>query len=325
MAFPVSTTDSDLTGSFGPRTPIRLTNGGYSGGFHYGMDFAPEVRGTNAPVYSTKRGTVTGVGHRRDAGRYVIVFVPEWGVWLRYCHLSTYAVHAGQSVAEAQYLGRKGATGNVTGVHLHFEIYTDAALTKRVDPKPYIWYEKNPTDFAINGGTATSPKPSGSKPVTKPAPKPAPTNQVKVGSTLRLSRWTGYNTSALTGRQRELLNGDFKVVGISGGNFKVSGNRRTAWVSHLAAAGLVSGNAPKPVAKPKPKPAPKPAAPKRVVLGSTLRLRGWVGYSTADLKGRQGGLLNGDFRVTGIVGGNYKVVGNGREAWVSGKASAGLI
>jgi len=172
MAFPVSTTDNNLTGTFGERKPLDLTNGLKSGGFHYGMDFAPEVRGAFNRVYAVKAGTVTGVGHRKDAGRFIIIYVPEWRVWVRYCHLSSYAVSFGQKVSEALAIGHMGATGNVTGVHLHFEIYTDSGLTNRVDPKPYIWGERNPRDFAINGGGEKASAPTADAPASS-APAPA--------------------------------------------------------------------------------------------------------------------------------------------------------
>lgn len=322
MAFPVNTKTNNLTGSFGPRQPIKLLNGGWSGGYHYGMDFAPEQRGMHNAVYAYKGGTVTSVGYRSDAGRYVIVYIPSKRIWIRYCHLSSYSVGAGQSVQEAQFLGRMGATGNVNGVHLHFEIYTDSGLSRRVNPYDYIWYEKNPADFAINGGKASAP-------VTKPG-------SGETFSTIGHLPWItvkngrDYYLADHAGRETRIMAPDHITMLQAGINAWKS--NRSAGRSTFTLTGTTGD-----IFKfylhrlhqdtPSPAPAPKPAPVRdTVVIGSTLRLRNWVGYTTSTLWGRQPALLNGDFRVVGISHGNFRVQGNGRDAWVDGPlASAGLI
>lgn len=42
-----------------------------------------------------------------------------------YNHLSSFAVSAGQQVSQGQTIGYTGATGNVTGCHVHFEVWKD--------------------------------------------------------------------------------------------------------------------------------------------------------------------------------------------------------
>lgn len=85
------------------------------------------------------------------------------------------------------------------------------------------------------------------------------------------------------------------------------------------------------IVKPVSKPPVKQNAPSRsVVIGSRLLLNGWVAYTDWTLtrylyKNGERAWIRGRYTVIGIKGGNYKVRGPGGDAWVSGKASAGLI
>jgi murein DD-endopeptidase MepM/ murein hydrolase activator NlpD len=56
-------------------------------------------------------------------------------VHTRYGHLSAFTVAAGQQVAAGALLGFQGATGNATGVHLHFEVRLDGVP---LDPVPFM-------------------------------------------------------------------------------------------------------------------------------------------------------------------------------------------
>jgi len=57
------------------------------------------------------------------------------GVHTLYGHLTAYVVARGQQVAVGALLGYQGATGNVTGVHLHFEVRRDGAP---IDPVAWM-------------------------------------------------------------------------------------------------------------------------------------------------------------------------------------------
>jgi len=238
MAFPVDQTTHNTTGSFGPRKPIKLSNGGYSGSFHYGHDLAPEVKGSREIVYAIGKGKIHSVGRKADAGIFVILRL-ESGDLVRYCHLSTYGVRAGQDVADGQPLGREGATGNVNGVHLHIEVYPDGQLRKRIDPKPFFWNEWNPAR-----GKATSPAVPQPTPAPAPAPaptRPAPTPSVVIGSRIKLKdNWAAYRYADLRGKiTGGLAGGIYRVIGIVNGNLHLTNGRKAGWVHRDAQKGLV--------------------------------------------------------------------------------------
>ncbi|MFF8280535.1 M23 family metallopeptidase [Streptomyces lateritius] len=104
----------------------------WSSGYHTGLDLAA---GTGTPVKAVHGGTIKSAGWSGAYG-YRIVLELEDGTEIWYCHLSSMTVGVGQSVSTGETIGRVGATGNVTGSHLHLEVHT--AGGEGVDPAAWL-------------------------------------------------------------------------------------------------------------------------------------------------------------------------------------------
>ncbi len=86
---------------------------------HMGVDF----RGASGTaIHSVANGTVVLVDDHYYAGKSVIVDHGQ-GVLSFYAHLSAYSVKVGEEVKKGQEVGKVGATGRVTGPHLHLSFY----------------------------------------------------------------------------------------------------------------------------------------------------------------------------------------------------------
>jgi murein DD-endopeptidase MepM/ murein hydrolase activator NlpD len=101
-----------ITATFGESSYL------WSSGIHTGVDLNA-VTGT--PVTSVGPGVVTSAGYDGSYGNKIVVEHAD-GMETWYCHLSAINVSVGQSVTNATVIGLVGATGNVTGDHLHLEL-----------------------------------------------------------------------------------------------------------------------------------------------------------------------------------------------------------
>lgn len=81
----------------------------------------------------------------------------------RYAHLSRLDVKAGEHVLAGQQIGLSGATGRVTGPHLHFEIWQSG---KPLDPRTltYFFYPSHQFKVVRVSATACGMSPSASGP-----------------------------------------------------------------------------------------------------------------------------------------------------------------
>lgn len=103
-----------LTSSFGSRNhPVlkKVLN-------HAGVDLRAKI-GTK--VVSAREGVVTFAGRASGYGNLIIIKHSD-GYETRYAHLSQIDVRKGEKISQNQHIALSGATGRVSGPHLHFEI-----------------------------------------------------------------------------------------------------------------------------------------------------------------------------------------------------------
>ncbi|MFE6776376.1 M23 family metallopeptidase [Streptomyces sp. NPDC057702] len=113
-----------LTSTFGQAGDMWSAN-------HTGLDFAAP---TGTPVGAVHGGTITQAGWAGSYG-YRIVLTLDDGTEIWYCHLSSMTRTTG-TVGTGKVIGRVGATGNVTGPHLHLEVRPSGGAP--IDPMAWL-------------------------------------------------------------------------------------------------------------------------------------------------------------------------------------------
>ncbi|MFC8344168.1 M23 family metallopeptidase [Streptomyces sp. NPDC057280] len=106
----------------------------WSSGSHTGVDFHAA---SGTPVHAVGSGTVVEAGWGGSYGNNIVIKMND-GTYTQYGHLSSIGVSVGQTVTPGQQIGLSGATGNVTGPHLHFEARTTPEYGSDIDPVAYL-------------------------------------------------------------------------------------------------------------------------------------------------------------------------------------------
>ncbi|WP_086559398.1 peptidoglycan DD-metalloendopeptidase family protein [Streptomyces africanus] len=112
-------------------TPFGKRGSMWSSGRHTGLDF-PARTGTK--VVAVDNGTVQSATSGGPYGKHVTISHGK-GLSSLYAHMSSIAAKVGSGIKGGARVGSVGATGNVTGPHLHLEARVNG---KPVDPMKYL-------------------------------------------------------------------------------------------------------------------------------------------------------------------------------------------
>ena len=128
--------DSDycLKSLYGNR---RSYNGGVFHSFHTGVDFGVCSQAHPFDVYAPADGVVVFTGLKTVRGNATIIDHGE-GVYSGLYHQAEIYVTVGDRVTAGQLIGKIGATGRVTGAHLHWDLFVNG-----IQVNPLKWLDES--------------------------------------------------------------------------------------------------------------------------------------------------------------------------------------
>jgi murein DD-endopeptidase MepM/ murein hydrolase activator NlpD len=98
---------------------------------HEGIDLSAN---TGVPIKAAMDGRVVAASIDPVYGKYIIISHPN-GLQTLYAHMNAFAAKDGDYVYQGAKIGEVGATGYVTGAHLHFGVYKNG---KSINPLVYL-------------------------------------------------------------------------------------------------------------------------------------------------------------------------------------------
>ncbi|MBK1727186.1 peptidoglycan DD-metalloendopeptidase family protein [Halorhodospira neutriphila] len=126
--------DSRITSGYGWRNhPVTGERS-----FHAAVDLSA---GRGTAVVATADGVVNFAGQHRSKLGKLIILQHDLGFRTHYAHLSEVEVEQGEFVQEGTTIARSGATGRVSGPHLHYEVWH---IQRKLNPEPFLeWGLRN--------------------------------------------------------------------------------------------------------------------------------------------------------------------------------------
>ncbi len=129
------------------KTSFAKKSGFYKSGFHNGLDFSAA---TGTSVMAAADGKVIAIGNngKYAYGRYVAIDHGD-GLVTMYGHLSAYSTKLGNKVKRGDTIAKSGNTGNSTGPHVHFSVFS--AKSFDIVPSKYVSSVKDiPVGATVN-------------------------------------------------------------------------------------------------------------------------------------------------------------------------------
>lgn len=137
--------DAVMTSGYGPRPAPAGTAGGVLANFHYGIDFStPGQAGTILAITDMKIVKIRNLEGMFGTGVTGQTLDGKLTIGMYHMEAGSLKVKEGDTVAAGTPLGTEGATGNVSGRHLHMEFYAGALpnpmipINATIDPTPIL-------------------------------------------------------------------------------------------------------------------------------------------------------------------------------------------
>ncbi len=105
---------------------------------HLGIDVSTGTGTIGSPVIAVDGGVVVITGGEDWSYGSSVVIDHKNGYFSRYAHLYRIDVKRGQTVKKGQQIGIEGVTGNITGLHVHFELRYGSANGQVLNPEKHL-------------------------------------------------------------------------------------------------------------------------------------------------------------------------------------------
>lgn len=155
-----------------------------SGGVHGGIDTVHN----NHLAYAPLSGTVVvahvwqgGTDNVESWGNYIVVDMGNNQYWLA-AHFAAQIHTVGEQITKGQFIGTQGATGDVTGIHTHWEYWNGGQSTAfRADPSVILGIPNGaPATYDVSWDATDPPG---------PGPGPSPSGKLPVWMLFQFNKW----------------------------------------------------------------------------------------------------------------------------------------